>query len=261
MNRGVMAIVALALALSGPSGTVLAQALTSQVPATPQDQADPHARPALNTAPQPPADPAYPHKWDGNATGFVVGPILSHLRQSLPTVPSQGYGVYAAARISFIAQFADFELNLAHRSHGPLQLTEIGGQMAIHPAFPMLVFNDFLNDVVAGFHGYAGPSLSRVGLDGVQAVAATGQSGPSATDWRVGLRVGAGIDIPLSEMHDKPLHDRGVSSGWWLTLRYEARWLGFGSHNPDWDMGGTQALILLGWRSYNNGWAQVPRPF
>ena len=54
---------------------------------------------------------------------------------------------------------------------------------------------------------------------------------------------------------------RGGASGWWLTARYEGRWVWFGDHNPDLPLGDTRALLMLGWRHYDTNWARVGLPW
>lgn len=226
---------------------------------------DPSTRPALRTAPVEPPPPPYASRWDGNATGFVVGPAWTRLDRALPGIDRTGLGLRVAGRMSFVMQFVDFEVFLEHARHGGAALagggstggglsrTDLGGQMAVHPGFPLTVFNDFWSDVFAGVHGYAGLSMVRAALDGEPAVAAAGGTGSSQVDWRPSVHVGAGVDVPLTA--------RGQDHGWWLTLRYDLRWMNFGDFNPDLSLADSKVMVLLGYRSYSTSWAHVPRPF
>ncbi|MBI5610708.1 MAG: hypothetical protein HY902_17660 [Deltaproteobacteria bacterium] len=222
-----------------------------------EDPADPSARPPLRTAgpvePAPPKDLLY----DGNYTSFLVGALLPRLDRALPGLDNQGLGLALAGRFSVITQFSDVALLLQHAqwsgASASLQRTELGATMSVHPAFPLIVFNSWWYDVISGIHGYVGASLARIALDGSAAVAATGQTGDSSSDWRPSLSAGVGADIPISP--------RDRHSGWWLTARYELRWTRFGAATPDWNLGDAQALILIGYRSYDNGYLRLPRPF
>lgn len=217
------------------------------------DPTDPASRPPLHTAEPEPAPPQARPRWDGNATGVLIGPAWTHLDKSLPGVDPTGWGVRAAARVSFIMQFMDLELGLEHTRHGGiggLTRTDLGAQVALHPGFPMLVFNDFLSDIIASFHGLGALSLVRASL-GNPALIPT--SGGQEVDWRLCLTVGAGLDIPLSP--------RDLDHGWWLTLRYTLRWMNFGHFDPDLALSDSQVLVLIGYRSYGNEWARVKPPF
>lgn len=221
------------------------------------DSTDPASRPPL-TAPQTDGLPPPPlHKWDGNATGVVIGPTMAWLDRVPAGLAAQGLGVHAALRMSFIAQFLDAELLLDHDRYagaagldGGLTRTAVGFQGALHPGFPLVVFNDFLNDIAAGVHGYFGLQMVRLSLpDGARMA----QTDGTTSDWRPGVTVGVGLDVPVSP------RDRG--SGWWLTGRYEGRWVWFGDHNPDLPLGDTRALVLLGWRYYDTNWARLGLPW
>jgi hypothetical protein len=65
--------------------------------------------------------------------------------------------------------------------------------------------------------------------------------------------LGAGVDIPVSP--------RNRNDGWWLTARYNLRWMRFGDGEPDWPQNDNQILLLLGYRQYNNSFARLPRPW
>lgn len=223
------------------------------------DPTDPASRPPLaapqTDAPPPPAL----HKWDGNATGLVVGPTMAWLDRVPNGLAAQGWGIHAALRMSFIAQFLDAEFLLDHDRYagsgatgldGGLTRTAVGFQGALHPGFPLLVFNDFTNDIAAGVHGYVGLQMVRLSLpDGARIP----QTDGATSDWRPGVTVGVGVDVPVSP------RDKG--SGWWLTGRYEGRWVWFGDHNPDLPLGDTRALLLLGWRYYDTSWARLGLPW
>ncbi len=222
-----------------------------------EDPADPSSRPPLHSAgpeqPPPPKDLLY----DGNYTSFLAGLLLPRLDRALPGLDKQGLGVALAGRFSVITQFTDVALHLQHGqwsgSGASLLRTELGATVALHPAFPLIVFNSWGYDVISGIHGYLGVSLARIALDGSAAVAATGQTDNPNSDWRPSLSAGLGADIPISP--------RDRHSGWWLTARYELRWTRFGAATPDWNLGDSQAMILIGYRSYDNGYLRVPRPF
>jgi hypothetical protein len=232
---------------------ILAILLTWVRPACAQDPTDPVSRPPLKTAPEEPPPPRDPPRWDGNATGLVLGPTWTHLDKALPGVDQTGWGVRLAGRVSFVAQFLDLELGLEHANHGGaggLTRTDLGAQVGLHPGFPLLVFNDFLSDIVASFHGVGGVSLVRASLGNPLLIPT---SGGTDVDWRLCLTVGAGIDIPLSS--------RDLDHGWWLTARYTLRWMNFGHYNPDLSLSDSQALLLIGYRAYGNEWARIKPPF
>ncbi len=223
------------------------------------DPRDPAARPPLQSAG--PEEPVPPKTllFDGNYWGILGGLVGSRLDDPLAGVAPVGFGGRLAGRFSTVTQFMDLEAGIEYIGHG----SEVGANAAsrlafgvhgaIHPAFPLLVFNNWLYDVISGFHGFVGVSAARVGIEGAQAVASARGTGDSATDWRPMLSCGVGADIPVSP--------RNQASGWWLTARYALRWMRFGPATPYRDVGDGEFQLLLGWRSYDNGWARLPRPF
>jgi hypothetical protein len=218
---------------------------------------DPSARPPLHTAgpeePPPPRDLRY----DGNHIGWMVGATLPTLDAPIAGLDRSGAGLRISGRISAITQFIDANLDLQiDRFGGPqasLLRTELGTKLGTHPGFPFIVFNDWTNDVISGVHGYIGASLVRADLEGSAAVASTRQTGNRAVGWSPQFTCGVGADIPVSP-RDRP-------HGWWLTVRYELRWMRWGEALPAWNMGDSQLVLQLGRRSYDNSWARVPRPF
>ncbi len=222
-----------------------------------QDPVDPHSRPPLSTAT--PEEPAAPKDflYDGNHVGLMLGPVFSGLDRALPGLDRNGTGLRLGGRISAITQFIDGGVDLQHVEHGgsaaSLSRTELGVRVGSHPAFPFVVFNSWINDVISGVHLYVGASVGRLALQGQQAVAAVGLDGTSAVQWRPSALVGVGADLPVSPRH-RP-------NGWWLTLRYELRWTGFGSTAPRHNLDDSMVGVLLGYRSYNNSWARWSRPF
>lgn len=240
------------------SAAVLAGSAIAATASAAGDPLDPSSRPPLSSGvpeePRPPPD----HLFDGNYTSGHVGLLLPKLDQAVPGLDALGYGLALGTRLSVITQFVDAGLDVSHaRWSGPsaqLTRTELGVKVGLHPGFPATVFNSWLYDVYSGIHGYLGTSVARLALDGGAAVLhTTGEASPSALDWRPCLTAGAGADFPISP--------RDRSYGWWLTLRYELRWTRFGSAIPDFNLGDGQALILIAYRSYNNSWARMPRPF
>lgn len=221
-------------------------------PARAQAPADSATRSALRTAPAELPSPADPPRWDGNATGWVVGPAWTHLDTARPGVDQNGWGLRLAGRVSSVLQIVELELGVEHAQHGGaggLTRTEAGLQVNLHPGFPMLVYNDFASDVIASFHGLVGVSYVRSSLGDPAQIPTAGQ----AVDWRPCLTVGAGLDFPLTS--------READHGWWLTARYNLRWMNFGDYNPDLTLSDTQVLVLIGYRAYGNEWARIKRPF
>lgn len=239
---------------------LLATALPTMAGAdpVPTDPADPRSRPPLLTAGA--DDPISPKDllYDGNYISVLGGAVVPALDRPLPGVDRLGAGGRLALRLSAVTQFADAEVGAEFARFGGTGgagagRVDLGVHVAAHPAFPLLVFNDWWNDVWSGIHGYVGARVARTSVDGAAAVAAAGGGGASAVDWRPALLVGAGVDLPVSP--------RNHHSGWWLTVRYEARWARFGDAVPDRDLGERQLVALIGWRRYDNGWARLPRPF
>lgn len=221
-------------------------------PARAQDPIDPAQRPPLKTAPAEAPPPLDPPRWDGNATGLVVGPAWTHLDTALPGVDQNGWGLRLAGRVSSVLQIVELELGVEHAQHGGtggLTRTDLGVQLGVHPGFPRMVFNDYLSDVFASFHGIIGVSYVRASLGDPTQIPTAGQ----AVDWRPCLTVGAGLDFPLTS--------READHGWWLTARYNLRWMNFGDYNPDLSLSDTQVLVLIGYRAYGNEWASIKRPF
>jgi hypothetical protein len=235
-------------------------ALQMFVPVAAQAGDDPHdpaSRPPLHSAGAEDPPRAKDLLYDGNYTSFLAGLALPRLDNALAGLERQGAGVALGGRFSVITQFMDVALLLEHGRWGggsaALRRSDLGATVSIHPAFPVVVFNTWSYDVLSGLHVFIGGSLARIALDGSQALAATGETGSSSTDWRPGINIGVGSDIPISP--------RNRHSGWWLTARYELRWARFGSAVPDWNLGDSQLLVLIGYRTYDNGWARLPRPF
>lgn len=223
------------------------------------DPADPAARPALTTAGPEEPPPPKTLLYDGNYWGVLGGVVGSRFDDPLSGVAPLGLGGRVAGRFSTVTQFMDLEAGVEYVPHGAdsgsnrASRLGFGIQGALHPAFPLLVFNNWLYDVVSGIHGFVGVSAARLAIEGQQAVASARGTGETASDWRPLLACGLGADIPISP--------RNRSSGWWLTARYALRWMRFGPATPYRDVGDGQFQVLLGWRSYDNSWARLPRPF
>ncbi len=218
--------------------------------------ADPSARPALQSVPPPPAEPADTRKWDGNHIGFLFGASYAMLDKPQIGLDKNGLGLRVAGRFSSIVQLLDIELGFEHTQFGGVgsfARNELGVQAGLHPAFPLTVFNDFIDDVFAGIHLFAGASLVRGSMGGQSAVVAAGGTGDSLVSWQPCVSTGVGMDVPVSP--------RDRASGWWLTLRYTLRWYRFGLANPDLNFGDSQIVLLLGYRDYNTSFTRVTRPF
>lgn len=218
--------------------------------------ADPAARPALQTVPVAPVEPVDGRKWDGNHIGFLIGASYLSLDKPQVGIEQNGVGVRVAGRFSSIVQLLDVELGFEHSQFGgagSFARNELGVQAGLHPGFPLTVFNDFIDDVFAGVHLFAGASLVRGSMGGGVSVAAAGGSGDSLVNWQPCVTTGIGMDIPISP--------RDRASGWWLTLRYALRWSRFGLTNPDLNFGDSQLVLLLGYRDYDTSFTRVPRPF
>ncbi len=243
-------------------GLLLAGLVASSASAqeAPTPTADPDDRPPLVTAPpEGPPPPAEPHLWDGNHTSVLVGPVVNWLDHAPSAVDTQCLGFRIAARMGVITQFVDAELGFERVTHGGqngagLTRNEVGFQVGTHPAFPIIVFNDWWNDVIAGIHGYVGASVARLTLTGTEALAqAQVFEGTEHAEWQPSVYVGAGMDIPVSPRN----RDWGI----WLTARYNLRWLWFGPKQPEMTLSDSQALLLLSFRSNSTSWARIPRPF
>lgn len=227
------------------------------------DPLAPGSRPPLSSGaaeePPPPKDRLF----DGNHVGWMAGGAFARLDRALPGLDRWGQGLRLSGRIAAVTQFVDAGLDLQHLAHGgaAAQLTrsELAVTLGTHPALPILVFNSWWYDVIAGLHGYVGASVGRFALRGAEALtvahqtAAAQPAGAELVDWRPGVLLGFGADVPVSP--------RNRPSGWWLTLRYELRWRSFGHEAPEHPMGDQLFLIALGYRHYGNGWARLPRPF
>jgi len=253
------AVLVLVLVLAGGLAVPSAGATELAAPtALDPTEVDPSARPPLDSA-GPDVQPRESRpKFDGNHTGFVVGAGATWLDRPVPGVADQGLSVRAAARLALVLQLVDLELALEHASHGgtsggSLARTELGLQVATHPASLILLFNDRLSDILAGLHAYGGVSLVRAALSGTDAMAKAARKGSEAVEFRPGLALGIGADLPLTA--------RDLDWGVWLTVRYGVRWLTFGKAQPDFRLDDSQFLVLLGYRSYRTDWARVPRPF
>ncbi len=237
-----------ALALAWPASLLAAS-----------DPADPATRPPLSSAG--PEEPPPPRSllYDGNYWGVLGGLAGSRLDVPLAGVAPLGLGGRLAVRFSTVTQFMDLEGGVEYVAHSSLAESNQASRLAfgvhgaLHPAFPLLVFNNWFYDVISGIHLFVGAAAARVAIDGSQAVASARAKGDSAADWRPLLSSGVGVDIPVSA--------RNQPSGWWLTARYALRWLRFGPSTPYGDLGDSHFQVLLGWRSYDNGWARLPRPF
>lgn len=244
----------------GPCAVAFAQP-ADLAPAAAESSAsvDPSARPPLSTGtPEPPVPPK-DLLYDGNYWSVLAGFSLPHLDRSLPGIDRWGTGGRLAGRFSSITQFLDVEAGVEYARHGgsagSWTRTEIGGSAHLHPGFPLIVFNDFWNDVYSGVHGLLGVSVVRGALTGRQAVAKIRDNnvGAEEVDWRPCITLGAGVDIPVSP--------RNRNDGWWLTARYNLRWMRFGDGEPDWPQNDNQILIMLGYRRYNNSFTRLPRPW
>lgn len=220
--------------------------------------ADPKARPPLaTTGPDVPPE-RVPSKFDGNHSGLVIGGGPTWLVRPPAGVAEQGLSLRVAGRFGAVLQFVDGEVALSRTSHGGANgagwiRNEGTLQLATHPGFPMLVFNDWVSDVLAGVHAFGSVSLVRATLTGTAAVASAGAPGPEHGEWHGALSAGVGVDVPVSP--------RDRDWGLWLTVRYAARWLQFGRVEPELNAGDRQLLVLIGWRTYTTSWGRVPRPF
>ena len=247
---GALALCLSTSALASPPGAV-----------TPTDaDVDPSARPPLQTAPpEGPPPPAEPHLWDGNQTSFMVGAVFNWLNHSPALVDPQGIGFRIAARLGAISQFVDAEIGYERVAHGGQSgagfvRNDFGFQVGTHPAFPIIVFNDWWNDVISGFHGYVGASAVRGSLTGADALIQAQTPGVTEhSEWNPCIYVGSGVDIPVSP--------RNKGWGIWLTPRVNVRWLWFGPKQPELGMTDLQATIMLSYRSNSTSWARIPKPF
>jgi hypothetical protein len=245
-------------------GLVAAWSLLASLAVGQEMLPDPAARPPLSTgtpeAPVPPKDFLY----DGNYWSVLGGLSLTQLDRPLPGVAQWGAGGRLALRFSSITQFLDVETGVEYSRHGAAAAKsgvtdgswsrlEVGGSAHLHPGFPLIAFNDFWNDIFSGVHGLLGVSVVRGELTGTNAVAKIRDGGTSEVDWRPCITLGAGVDIPVSP--------RNRNDGWWLTARYNLRWMRFGDGEPDWPQNDNQILLLLGYRQYNNSFARLPRPW
>ena len=238
--------------------SLMASSAWAETPAAPS--VDPSDRPPLVTAPpEPPQPPPEPHLWDGNQTSVMIGPAMNWLNHSPALVDPQGVGFRVAARVSAISQFVDAELGFERVTHGGtsgagLTRSEVGFQVGTHPGFPIIVFNDWWNDVFSGIHGYVGASVVRATLTGTDALAQIHVTqGAEHAEWQPNVYVGGGADFPISP--------RNKGWGIWLTARYNLRWMWFGPKQPEMSMADSQALLLLSFRSNSTSWARVPKPF
>lgn len=226
---------------------------------TPTD-ADPHARPPLLTAP--PEEPLQPepHLWDGNQTSVMAGVVYNSLDHPPAGLDRGALGFRVAARVSAITQFIDAELAFERASQegaqgASLTRSEVAGQVGVHPGFPIIVFNDWFNDVISGVHFYLGLGLVRANLTGQAALlqAHVTDGSTEHAEWQPSMQAGVGADFPISP--------RNKSWGIWLTARYTLRWMWFGPHQPEVSLGDSQGVLLLGFRSNSTSWARFPRPF
>lgn len=244
-------------ALAAAAVLVLAAVAMARPADAATDPANPSSRPPLSTGT--PEDPIPPKEflYDGNHVGWMIGPAFQGLGTTPPGLDPWGKGLRVGGRISAVTQFVDGGIDLQHIEHGGasagLSRTDVGIRVGTHPALPIVVFNSWLNDVLSGVHLYVGATVGRIALQGSPAVAAVGLSGAEAVQWRPGALVGAGVDVPVSP--------RNRSSGLWLTLRYELQWTGFGGTAPRHDLDAGLVAVLLGYRSYNNSWGRIARPF
>lgn len=242
------------------ASVVIASGVLAPAPALGEEALpDPAARPPLSTgtpeAPVPPKDFLY----DGNYWSVLAGVSFPHLDRSLPGIDRWGTGGRLAGRLSTITQFLDVEGGIEYARHGGSEGSwtrmEVGGSAHLHPGFPLVVFNDFWNDVYSGVHGLLGVSVVRGSMTGKRAVSKIrdNELGATEVDWRPCITLGAGVDIPISP--------RNRHDGWWLTARYNMRWMRFGDGEPDWPLNDNQVLLLIGYRRYNNSFMRVPRPW
>ena len=244
-------------ALCAALAVCCARSASAQAPGVAVDPGD---RPPLMTAPpEGPPPPPEPHLWDGNQTSVMIGPVMNGLDHAPALVDQLGLGFRVAGRLSAISQFVDVELGFERVTHGGtsgagLTRSEVGFQVGTHPGFPIIVFNDWWNDVFSGVHGYVGASVVRATLTGTDALAqAHVTEGTEHTEWQPCIYVGAAADFPVSP--------RNKDWGIWLTAGYNLRWMWFGPKQPELSLSDNQAVLLLSFRSNSTSWARFPRPF
>jgi hypothetical protein len=260
MTRGPF-LAALALLVSTVALASPPVAVTPADAATPTAaDVDPSARPPLETAPpESPPPPPEPHLWDGNQTSIMVGAAMNWLNHSPSLVDPQGVGFRIAGRVGAISQFVDAEIGFERVAHGGqagagLVRNDLGFQVGTHPAFPIIVFNDFWNDVISGFHGYVGASVVRATLTGADALLQAQVPGTTEhSEWQPCIYVGSGVDIPISP--------RNKDWGIWLTPRANVRWMWFGPKQPELGLTDSQFTISFSYRSNSTSWARIPKPF
>lgn len=243
--------------MKAPCWLALALLLARGAAASPADPVDPASRPPLSSGAAEEPPPAKDRLYDGNSLGWMLGGVASRLDRALPGLDRWGQGARLSGRIAAIAQFVDAGIDLQHVRHAGasarLSRSEVVATLGTHPALPILVFNRWWYDVIAGLHGYVGASFGRAALEGSAALATAHQPGAALVDWRGGVLIGFGADVPVSP--------RNRPSGWWLTLRYELRWSRFGREAPEHPLGDQTWVLALGYRHHGNGWARLPRPF
>lgn len=228
-----------------------------QVSVADPDPSDPSLRPPLKSAGVPEPPPPKDQLFDGNYWGLHGGATYATRSAAIAGVADSGAGLRAGGRFSAILQLLDVDAALQYArfsgSANAVSRLDLSLTAALHPGFPLLVFNSWMYDVIAGLHGWAGADFGRWTVSGDEAAAAIGAKGGDYGQFGAALCFGAGADLPLSP--------RDGHAGWWLTVRYAMRLAKIGPAIPQHDFSDGQWQLWLGWRNYDNSWARVPRPF
>ncbi len=163
--------------------------------------------------------------YNGTALGVGVGPTARWAGGRLAA------GGALRAHLSLLLQILDVGIDAA--GSGPRQAGgagwSLGVAIRIHPLFPTLVRQRFVDYLAAGFYAQAGGHVT---------------TGPDA--WAAGPVLGVGFDVPLG----KPSGSRS----WWLGAVYTRHWDWRGSR----DFHAVTAVVEVRWHGLR--WGHLPRP-
>ena len=176
------------------------------------------------------------------AMGAFAGPALTTMG-SFESAWSSSFGAWT--QLSIPLQIFDFQ-GAYCRSHTSLkfkdgQALELGQDTlslvgAIHPAFLLFLEADTLNYVLGGAYFLIGGDVERV--------TAKIQDGARVSEFDLGLQLGAGIDIPLDNIHD--------GGAFWLGFQYRFNEFDFET-SPLRNLGVSQHLLLFRLSYRRNG--------
>ncbi|MCC6621226.1 MAG: hypothetical protein IT385_08225 [Deltaproteobacteria bacterium] len=213
-------------------------------------RAEPTASPGAEPAPEATHGDYFGAFWGVELRGGVA---LRSADDTITPIPDLGFGLRVATLVSLVDVELGVETRGLVRERHDVRRTSIAGELRLHPMFIRLLQGDLASQIMGSLHLALG-----LGLE-IMATSPDGDRPPpvdpdDATRFALGLRVGLGVEAPLTDTARAP---------WslWLGLAWRMTVTGF-SGAPrglgDWDQ--HTLWLSLSLRFHDITFMRVPRP-